>query len=150
MRLNKKLVAAGVGTALALALGGVALAYWTTTGAGTGSASNSSGGGAVTLHAIFAPGIAPGQEKAVQYTADNANSYSTKVGALTVTDITADAAHSTCVMADFHATALTENVTVAPGATGVEVGTGVLTFENTAANQDACKGAIVTISLTSA
>ncbi len=51
MRLNKKLVAAGVGTALALALGGVALAYWTTTGSGTGSATNATSNGTVVLHA---------------------------------------------------------------------------------------------------
>ena len=93
MRLNKKLVAAGVGTALALALGGVALAYWTTTGAGSGSATNAASNGTVVLHATFADGLTPGASETVTYTADNAGTSSLYVGTITPT-VSIDAAHS--------------------------------------------------------
>ena len=148
MRLNKKLVAAGVGTALALALGGVALAYWTTTGAGTGNATNASSSGTVLLHASYADGLTPGASETVAYTADNAGSSSLYVGTITPT-VSIDAAHSTCLASDFVINPTVSNVTLAAGASNVSVGTGNILFKDTALNQDGCKGAVVTLTLAS-
>ena len=144
-----------IGTAgILVASAGAAYAYWTTTGSGSGSAAASSGAGTVTLHASFptaalAPGAANAQ--AVAYTADNANTYSTKVGALTVTSVTVDSTHATngCLAADFSATAVTSNTTVAASSTGTSVGSGTITMADTAADQSACKGATITINVTS-
>lgn len=140
---NRVLAAAG---ALALVAGGgsAAYAYWTTTGSGSGAASNSAGGGTVTLHAKFDGGLAPGDFRSVAYTADNADqNTSTRVGELTATVSTSD---DLCLPTWFDVTAVTSNSTVAAGTTGTSVGSGTLTFKDSAAvDQSACKGAEVTI-----
>jgi hypothetical protein len=136
------------GSAMALTLGGVALAYWTTTGAGTGSATNASSNGEVVLHASFTAGITPGGTKTVTYTADNAGSSSLRVGTITPV-VSIDAAHIGCSAADFTIAPTTSNTTVAALTSGVAAGTGTLSFADTAVNQDACKGAVVTLTLTS-
>jgi hypothetical protein len=142
---NKVLAAAG---ALALVAGGgsAAYAYWTTVGTGSGNATNSAGGGTVTLHANFSQGLAPGSSKVVTYTADNASTTtSTKVGTLTAS-VTTD--QTGCLPAWFDVTANTSNTTVAKGDVGTVVGAGTLTFnDDSAVNQDACKGAVVTITV---
>lgn len=142
---NKVLAAAG---ALALVAGGgsAAYAYWTTTGAGTGTATNSTGGGTVVLHANFDGGITPGDSRVVTYTADNADpNTSTKVGKLSATVSTSIAG---CDAGWFDVSAVTDNVTVAKNSTKTTVGTGVLTFNDSAtADQSACKGAIITITV---
>src|SRR6266496_6102601 len=117
MRLNKKLVAAGVGTAVALALGGVALAYWTTTGAGTGNATNATSNGTIVLHAAFANGLTPGGSETVTYTADNAGTSSLRVGTITPT-VGIDATHvaAGCLVGDFTISPTASNTTVAAGA----------------------------------
>lgn len=142
---NKVLAAAGA-LALVAAGGGAAYAYWTTTGSGGGTATNSAGNGTVTLHANFAGDLTPGDSRTVTYTADNADpNTSTKVGALTASVTTSDAG---CLPAWFDVTAVTSNTTVPKASAGTTVGTGTLTFNDDAAvNQDACKGAVVTITV---
>ncbi len=148
MTAKGKIFATAAAVALVTAGGGAAYAYWTTTGSGSGQAVNSAGGGTVTLHANFAPGVAPGGSVAVTYTADNASSTTdTKVGALTVDSITTSDVN--CLPAWFSADANTGNATVLHNSTGTTVGTGTLTFANDAANQDACKSATVTIHVSS-
>ena len=142
---NKVLAAAGA-LALVAGGGGAAYAYWTTTGSGDGEATNSAGNGTVTLYATFADGLAPGDSVSVAYTADNASpTTSTKVGALSAT-VTTDVAG--CLPAWFDVTAETSNTTVDANSTGTSVGSGTLTFNDLAeVNQDACKGAVVTITV---
>ncbi|MBE4718772.1 hypothetical protein [Pseudarthrobacter sp. AB1] len=142
---NRVLAAAGA-LALVAGGGGAAYAYWTTTGTGSGQATNSAGGGTVTLHANFAGGLTPGDSRAVTYTADNADlNSSTKVGELTAT-VTTDKAG--CLPSWFGVTAVTSNTTVAKTSTGTSVGSGTLTFNDSATvDQDACKGAVVTINV---
>jgi len=142
---NKVLAAAG---ALALIAGGgsAAYAYWTTTGSGSGTATNSTGGGTVALHASFDAGLAPGNSVKVAYTADNGTTSSTKVGKLSATVATSV---PECLPAWFEVTADTSNALVAAGATGTSVGAGTLTFKDSADNQDACKNAVVTITVNS-
>lgn len=144
---NKVLAAAGA-LALVAGGGGAAYAYWTTTGSGSGGAANSTGGGTVTLHANFDAGLTPGDSRSVGYTADNSDlNTSTKVGALTATvatDITG------CLPEWFSVTANTSNTTVPKNSTGTSVGSGVLTFNDSATvDQSACKGATVTVNVNS-
>ncbi|WP_347108904.1 hypothetical protein AAHB33_19010 [Paenarthrobacter sp. S56] len=148
-KLSKKsrITAAVAGVALVAVGGGAAYAYWTTTGSGNGTATNSSGGGTVTLHATYADGLAPGNQVNVAYTADNSTTSSTVVGALTASVSTDNGA---CLPAWFEVTAVTSNTNVAAGATGTSVGSGILKFNDSATeNQDACKSAKVTVSVTS-
>lgn len=138
--------------AVAVAASGIAYAYWSTTGSGSGSAAAANPSGTVTLHASFpAAALAPGAPQTVSYTADNGNTYSTVVGALTVGTISVDATHATagCSAADFSATAVTTNTRVLAGANGTAVGSGTITMADTAADQSACKGATITIPVTS-
>lgn len=146
--LTKKTKAAiAVATAGMLSVGGAAaFAYWSTTGSGTGGATASAGNGVVTLHANFTPGIAPGTSEQVTYTADNANASSTVVGALTASVSTSN---PQCDASWFTVTADTANVRVGANTQGTQVGAGTLAFLDTADNQDACKTATITITVTS-
>lgn len=142
-----KVYAAAASVALVAAGGGAAYAYWTTTGSGSGAAANSAGGGTVTLHATFDAGLAPGNATAVAYTADNSSNTGTVVGALSASVSTSDPTN--CLASWFTVTAVTSNSAVAPNSLGTSVGSGTLTFLNDAANQDACKSATVTLTVSS-
>lgn len=142
---KSKVIAVAASVALVAVGGGTAYAYWTTTGAGTGTAAASTGGGTVTLHANFAAGLAPGNSESVTYTADNGTTTSTVVGALTAKVTTSV---PECLPAWFTVSANTSNSTVAANSTA-QVGTGTLAFLDSAANQDACKSAVVTVTVAS-
>lgn len=149
-KLNKK-VAAGVAAAVIVAAGaGTAYAYWTTNGSGTGQATNASANGTIVLHASFANGLTPGSTEAITYTADN-----TGTSSLHVTDVTPtvviDTAHATagCSAADFVVSVLHANVTVPQSTPGYALGSNDIAFTDTSADQNACKGAIVTLNLAS-
>lgn len=144
---KKTKAALAVATAGMLSVGGAAaFAYWTTTGTGSGAAAASAGGGTVTLVATFDAGIAPGTTKDVTYTATNANASSTTVGALTASVQTSN---PQCDPMWFDVTAITSNTNVAAN-TSAQVGTGVLTFHDSATvNQDACKTATITVNVSS-
>ena len=141
---KSKVIAVAASVALVAVGGGTAYAYWTTTGAGTGTAANSTGGGTVTLHASFAAGLAPGNSVPVTYTADNSTNTGTVVGALTASVTTSVPA---CLPEWFTVSADTSNSPVAANSTGIQVGSGTLAFLNDPANQDACKSAVVTVTV---
>lgn len=143
---NKVLAAAGA-LALVAGGGGAAIAYWTTTGSGSGTATNSAGNGTVTLHATFDGGLAPGNSVPVAYTADNGTTSSTRVGALSAS-VTTNVAE--CLPAWFDVTAVTSDSLVEAESTNTSVGSGTLTFNDSdTVNQDACKGAVVTVNVSS-
>jgi hypothetical protein len=145
MTKKSKVLAAAGALALVAGGGGAAVAYWTTLGSGYGTATNSEGNGTVTLHANFADELSPGNYVPVVYTADNATTSSTKVGALSATVTTSVAG---CLPAWFDVTAETTNTTVEAEAMGTEVGTGTLTvIDSATVNQDDCKGADVNITV---
>jgi hypothetical protein len=144
MTKKSKVLAAAGALALVAGGGGAAVAYWTTLGSGYGTATNSEGNGTVTLHANFADELSPGNTVDVLYTADNSSNTGTKVGALSATVTTSVGA---CLPAWFTVSALTDNALVAANTSGTQVGTGVLEFLNSDDNQDACKGAAVTITV---
>ena len=150
MKITKKKLGAFVAGAALVAGAGSAFAYWTTTGAGNGSATAARTNGTVVLHASYPAGIYPGGTATVSFTADNAGLTDLYVGTITLASVTADGGHLTCAVADFTMPAVVSNTVVAAGATGAPLtGTGTLSFANTSANQDACKGATITLNLTS-
>jgi hypothetical protein len=149
-KLNKKIAVVAAAAAVVAIGAGTAYAYWTTTGSGTGSATNASSNGTIVLHASFANGLTPGANETVTYTADNGGSSSLYVGTITPT-VSLDAASVTagCLVGDFTIAPTTSNTTVPAHASAYSVGTGTLAFADTAANQDGCKGATVTLTLAS-
>jgi hypothetical protein len=143
---KSKIVAAGAALALTGLGGGVAFAYWSTTGTGSGTGTNSAGGGHVELTASFAGGLAPGGSQPIAYAGTNTSSSSTVVGALSAV-VTTNVGG--CLPEWFTATAATSGTTLAAGASG-SVGSGTLTFiDLPGTDQDACKSAVVKVSVAS-
>ena len=153
-RSHKKLTAVGVVAVLAVA--GGAYAFWTGGGTGGGTATLGTVG-AVVVTATVTPGITPGNTEPVSFTAANASSSAITVSTVHLVSATADGAHATCVGTDF----TMPNVDETDGATppvGHAVpalatanalpNNGVLTYADTGVNQDACKGATMTLVLT--
>jgi hypothetical protein len=141
-------------TGLLLVGGGGAVASWSTTGIGSGSAANASANGTLALTAHFDAGLTPGASETVTYSATNAGTSSLRVATINQVGSTNVAG---CVFADnfTFAPAVVSDTRVAGTKktdTPVDVaitGGSTLTFLDTAADQDACKGAIVTLALTS-
>jgi hypothetical protein len=136
----------------AIALTGIAAlayAYWTGTGSGTGTGTAGTSS-TVTLTGTVASGIAPGTNKAVSFTAANAGSSPVQVTTVHLVSVAADAGHSGCTTADFTMADVTENHQVPAGASSEPLpNNGSLAYANTGVNQDACKGATLTLTLSS-
>jgi len=145
---RKKLIAAGTVIGV-LAITGIAVAYFT--GGGSGSGTGTVGtSGTVTLTGTVADGIAPGLNRPVTFTAANATESAIQVTTVSLDSITPDAGHAACVTDDFTMADVTENHEVPAGATVEPLPTdGSLAMENTAISQDACKGATLTLVLSS-
>ena len=140
---------ASLGVVLALASTGIAVAYWTGGGSGSGTATAGSGGN-VTLTGTIGAGLAPGTAAPVTFTADNATTSGIFVSAVRLDGITVDGAHAACDITDFSMADVTENFLVPAGAVGDSLpGNGSLVFADSGANQDACKGATLTLTLSS-
>jgi hypothetical protein len=150
LRRNKKI--AVIGTICLLVAAGGAYAYWTAAGTGSVDAT-ASAGGTITLSGAVDDGIAPGLSRTVHFTATNATTSAIKVQTISltgVTPITVDAGHAACAVADFGMVDVVSGQTVAAGASGFSLtATGQLTMTNTLVNQDACKGATLTLALAS-
>jgi hypothetical protein len=148
-KFGKKRVLA-LATVAALAVAGIAYAYWTTTGSGTGSGSVASSNGTLTLHGTAATALTPAGTSSVTFTADNPGTSSLQVGTVHLVNVTTDAAHSGCVVADFTMPDVVEGDVIAAGTSGTALThDGTITMADTSANQDACKGAPLTLHLTS-
>jgi hypothetical protein len=144
-KLSKKTIA--FLTAAFLIIGGGAYAFWTTTGGGTGASPNAASNGTVTLTATFAAGLTPGASVPVTYTATNLGTSSLRVGTISHVVSTAPTG---CLAADFTIANVTSDTIVPAGSTDFAIaGTGTLFFTDTGINQDLCKGATVTLTLTS-
>jgi hypothetical protein len=143
-------VAASIGAVvIVVASAGTAFAYWTHAGGGSGTAAVGTSG-AIALVATVPSGIVPGGTAPVAFTVSNAGTAPVKVGTVHLAGITVDAAHSTCVTADFTMPDVVEAQSVPPGASAQALANGgTMTFANTAIVQDACKLATLTLALTS-
>lgn len=151
---RKKIMAVAIVTVALLTVGGAAFAFWSAGGSGTGTATT--GAGSVPLTAVqtsVVTAMQPGD--AAQTLTGKFNN--TNTGPVYVTSVTASisavakatgAPAGTCdatdytlatpVMAVGHEVAAGNNVDAWTGAT--------IKFNNKATNQDACKGATVTLS----
>ena len=138
-----------LGLVALLVVAGGAYAFWT--GSGTGSGNSEVGtSGAVTLTATVADGVAPGISVPVSFAAANPSDSPIQVTTVRLDNVTADAGHAACETADFSMEDVTQNHQVPAGATVEALPTnGSLVYANSAVNQDACKGATLTLSLTS-
>jgi len=152
MRKSTKIVAAVGGAALVVATAGTAYAYWSTSGNGVGSATTDAGTADLTVTQVSAPtNMAPGVPAgsfAVDVT-NNANA-TVKVNqvVVSISSITApnaDATH-TCTAADYSLSGTLTTGAASLAKNGVAHFTGgSLGFNNTANNQDGCKGATVNL-----
>ncbi len=150
MKITKKKLAI-VSTVVVASLGATAaFAYWTTGGSGTGTADAGSTATALTLHANFSDGLLLGHHETVTVTADGNGTDDVSLGGKTLyfTVSTDDAG---CTAADFtlpSATA-TAGTVVHAADVGVEIGSATLTMiSRDLVNQDGCKGATVTVNVT--
>lgn len=147
MTKKNKIAAVAASAALVAVGGGAAYAYWSTTGGGNGSAAASSGTSPITINVTVEPGVAPGTPKVITYTATNPNSSKTPV---TLAAPVVTTSNAECLPKWFSATAPTGTTTVDGNAKAAELGTGTLTLNDSATdNQDACKGATITVTVAS-
>jgi hypothetical protein len=146
----KRKIVLPVVAVVVLATAGAAYAYWTTTGSGSGTGSVAGSNGTVTLHGTITSALAPGGSSAVTLTADNAGSTDLQVNKVHLDSIVPDSGHSTCVVSDFLMPDVTENDVVPAGSSGHALPTsGTISYANSSSNQDACKGASLTLTLSS-
>jgi hypothetical protein len=152
--LRRKRVLSVLGIVGVLALAGLAFGYWTTTGSGSGSGSVAASNGTLTLHGTITSALTPGGSSPVTFTADNASSSSLQVGTIhavvSIGESGAGEAHEGCEASDFTIADTVENQTIPATTSGVALTTnGSISMADTNANQDACKGAPITLTLTS-
>jgi hypothetical protein len=153
---KKKLAALVVGLGVAAAGGGLAFAYWTSSGSGTGSAGTGPGTSNLLItQTSVINGLAPGTPaQTIAGTVQNNATNSAYVTAVTASISgvvkAAGAPAGPCTAADYTLSNATMNVAtdVAAGAT-VNFTGATLAFNNTAVNQDGCKGATVNLAYAS-
>jgi hypothetical protein len=147
MQFKKKLIVAAAAVAVVAVGGGTAFAYWATSGSGTGSAVTAASNGTVVLHASFANGLTPGASVPVTFTADNSGTSSLRVG--TVTSVVT--ASGACDASWFTVAPVTEGQTIpAHGSAVALANAGSIAFSDLATvDQNSCKGATITLTLSS-
>jgi hypothetical protein len=158
---KRKFLPVAIALVAVIAVSGVAYAYWTAGGSGTGTAKAAAG--TVPVQAYITSGINPmypgDSAQTISGDFTNTNSGLVRVSTVTVSissvilaDGTTVGTPATCSAGDFTLANATSTVnaeiavTVAPahtGAWGADVTPPTIKFNDTGANQDACKGATV-------
>ena len=145
---NRKWLVALLGIVV-LAGAGAAVAFWTGSGTGTGSGTAGTGG-TVTLTGVVAAGTGPGVSVPVTFKAATATTSPVRVTTVHLVSVAVDAGHSACVTSDFTMADVTQGFEVPAGATAAGLPTpGQLAYADTGISQDACKGATITLTLSS-
>lgn len=142
--MRHKWLAAFSATAV-LAVVSVAAGFWTGTGSGSGTAAAGSGS-TVSLTATITSGISPGNSEPVAISATNASNTAIEVSNVHLDGIAVDSAHSACVTADFSMADVPQTALVAANSTQA-IAPGTLVYADSGLNQDACKGATLTLTL---
>ena len=142
----KKKIAAAAAAATLVGGASAAFAYFSTTGAGDGSATVGTDT-ALTLAGTTVGTLYPGTSVPVSFTAASTSTGTEYVGTIHLASVTTD--KPGCVVADFSMPDVVANQQVAPSTTTAITAGGTLTLANTNIPQDACKGAAVTLHLTS-
>ncbi len=150
MRITKKKIAGAVAVSAVVAMGaGSAVAFWTTTGGGTGSAGVGTDTPITVVQTSTISGLGPGSPaQALSGTFTNPNDYPVSISGLTAAVTATD--KNGCSATDFviGGTAnLPTNGVIAVDDTSAWSGLNV-SMTNTAANQNACKNAVLTITYT--
>jgi hypothetical protein len=147
--INRKRVLATLGGLVAVAIAVIAVAYWTGSGSGSGSGQVGTNG-FVTLTGTIVPGSAPGTSEPVSFTAANPSESPIQVNKVHLVSVEVDGAHAACETDDFTMADVTQSHEVPAEAT-IEAlpNDGSLVYANTAVSQDACKGATLTLTLSS-
>lgn len=158
IRLTKKTRIGALATTLLLVGGGAAFAYWTVSGSGTGTATTAASNVAVTVNQTAITGLYPGQAaQTLSGTFNNTNSGPAYVTALTATSYDIDSTHVSagCTVAQGNytlggtAVVTGHDVAVGSPAAGSSWTGLTITMNNLGTNQDACKGAVVTVTYAS-
>ncbi len=140
-----------LGVIAVLAVAGIAVAFWTASGSGSGSGKVASSNGSLTLSGSISNELTPGSTSPVTFTASNSNSSSLQVGTVHAV-VTIDEAHAEagCKASDFSIADTVENQTIPASSSNVALSNnGSIKMADTEANQDACKGATITLTLSS-
>jgi hypothetical protein len=136
-----------LGVVAVLAVAGVAVAFWTASGSGSGSGKAATSNGSLVLHGSISKELTPGSTSPVTFTADNTNSSGLQVGTIHA-EVSTDKAG--CTASDFVINDTEENQTIPAEKSGVALANdGSIEMVENGENQDACKGATVTLTLTS-
>jgi hypothetical protein len=149
--LKKKRNVAALSVVAVLALAGMAFAFWTTTGSGSGSGSVATSNGTLTLHGTISSALTPGSSSAVPFTADNKGASDLQVGTVHAV-VSIDAEHVTagCKPSDFTIGDTVENQVIPAGKEGVALThNGSIEMKNSSESQDGCKGATISLELSS-
>jgi hypothetical protein len=150
-KLLKKRTALVLSAVAVLAVAGIAVAFWTTTGSGSGSGAVAESNGTLALHGTITNALTPGGSSPVAFTADNAGSSSLQVGTVKAV-VSIDKAHAEegCKASDFTIADTPENQTIAAHAKEAALSAeGSISMADSSANQDGCKGATISLALTS-
>lgn len=150
---NKRRAGVALGLILALAVAGGAYAYWTAGGSGTGSATAATGTTPVTaVQTTTLTAMYPGDSaQTISGNFTNTNSGPVYVSTVTVSISgvvkATGAPAGTCDATDFTLanTAMTVNAQVPVGSAQGAFTGATIKFNNKATNQDACKGATVSL-----
>jgi hypothetical protein len=150
-KLLKKRTALVLSAVAVLAVAGIAVAYWTTTGSGEGSGSVKTSNGTLTLHGTITNALTPGGSSPVSYSADNAGSSSLQVGTVkAIVSIDEEHANAGCKASDFSIAETAEGQVIPANSSGVALThAGKIEMADTGVSQDACKGATISLALTS-
>ena len=136
---------------IAIAVTGAAVAYWTASGTGSGGATVGTDAG-VTISPVSTTGtLYPAGSVPVSFTINNTSANT----AVKIDKVVADTSGGNtngisglpvgCSAADFHFAPVTVNASIV--ASGTQAGSGTLSLDNTAVNQDLCKNATPTLHL---
>ncbi|MGI8665300.1 MAG: hypothetical protein ACR2N4_04620 [Jatrophihabitans sp.] len=135
--------------AVVLATSGVAYGYWTTSGSGSGTA-RVAAAQTLSLHASTVGALSPGGSLAVFFTVDNPGPTGLRVGTVHLAGVTADSEHRPCSVADFAMADVLQDQTIPANSAAVALATsGLLVYADTSHDQSACKGATLTLHVTS-
>jgi hypothetical protein len=151
--MNKKVAAVGLAAGLVLGVAGAAVAYWTTTGSGNGTATTASSNGTLALNvSADSTNLYPGGSAPITITATNSGATDLELTTVSFVSLSVDATHAAagCLATDYSVGAVSTTATdVLADSTSGTVATATLSMANTALDQDACKGATITLNFTS-
>ena len=138
----------------ALALAGIAYAFFSSTGSGSGqgSVANPTTTGSITITGTVTDALYPGGSSSVTFKAANSLGQAVRVHNVHLVSVAPDTGHSTCDTSGtvFTMSDVTEDHLVPANATAEDLGTsGTLNMADSGSNQDNCKGATLTLTLSS-